>query len=177
MYLCPFIYCSFGSHCRPSMPPNVGTRDRASGCELWKRVHCQATFFFISGISVKSFAKIFTDSSISKSSWSPSQNFAEVPKYLLNLNAVSAVILLFRFTISLTLVWGILRSFASLYWLIPIGIRNSSNKTSPGCMFGNFSILFFYLMIVCYLNLVGVISYPFENDSPLVVNSNTPKIP
>lgn len=32
------------------------------------------------------------------------------------------------------------------------------------------------LMIVGYLNLEGVISYPFENDSPLVVNSNTPKI-
>ena len=39
-------------------------------------------------------------SSISKSSCKPSQNLAEFPKYLLNLKAVSAVILRLPFTIS-----------------------------------------------------------------------------
>ena len=50
--------------------------------------------------------KPFVDisSSISKSSCKPSQNFAEFPKYLLNLKAVSAVILRLPLTISEILV-------------------------------------------------------------------------
>ena len=39
-------------------------------------------------------------SSIAKSSCKPSQNFAELPKYLLSLNAVSVVILRFPLRIS-----------------------------------------------------------------------------
>lgn len=53
-------------------------------------------------------------SSKSKSFCKPSKNFAELPKYLLNLSAVSAVILLEPFTISEILVCGIAISLASL---------------------------------------------------------------
>lgn len=55
---------------------------------------------------------------------------------------------------------------------MPIGSRNSSLRTSPGCMFFNCAIL----MIVYDLNLFGCVLLPFEDDSPLLVDANTVKV-
>lgn len=56
-----------------------------------------------------------------------------MPKYLLKRRAVSAEIALFSCTISLILRAGTLISFARRYCDIPSGLRNSSERISPGC--------------------------------------------
>lgn len=64
--------------------------------------NCQATFLFLKcfiSFNSDSFAS-FSYSMSQQSSGSPSQNFAEFPKYSLNRKAVSAVILRLPFTIS-----------------------------------------------------------------------------
>lgn len=78
-------------------------------------------------------------SSRSKSNWSPSQNFSEVPKYLARRSAVSGVRDLFPRTISFIRRGGTLISRASLFWLMPRGFRNSSSRTSPGWTFDGVS--------------------------------------
>jgi hypothetical protein len=92
----------------------------------------QATFIVNAFIDLNNKPFVAISSSISKSSCNPSQNLAELPKYLLNLKAVSAVILRLPLIISEILVWGISISFASLYAVILKGIRNSSERTLPG---------------------------------------------
>lgn len=64
----------------------------------------------------------------------PSQNSADVPKNFASRRAVSAVIPRLRRTISLILRGGTPILRASLFWLIPIGLRNYSESTSPGCI-------------------------------------------
>ncbi len=61
-----------------------------------------------------------------------SQNWASIPKYLSSLNAVSAVMALFPFTISLILLGGTERSLESWFMLIPKGFKKSSRRISPG---------------------------------------------
>lgn len=69
---------------------------------------------------------------ISRSYWDckPSQNSDDVPKNRASLRAVSAVIFLFSRTISFILRGGTPIFIASLFWLKPIGFRNSSRRTS-----------------------------------------------
>lgn len=80
----------------------------------------------------------------SRSYWAckPSQNSEDIPKNHANLRAVSAVILLFSSTISFILRGGTPKFNASLFWLKPIGFKNSSRRTSPRCMGCNF---FFFM--------------------------------
>ncbi len=59
--------------------------------------------------------------------------------------AVSAVMLLLPFMIWLIRVCGIAVSFAKRYAVISNGIKNSSSKISPGCMFG-ICLMFFSLI-------------------------------
>lgn len=61
-----------------------------------------------------------------------SQNWASIPKYRSSLNAVSAVIALLPFTISLILLGGTERSLESRFMLIPRGSKKSSRRISPG---------------------------------------------
>jgi len=89
------------------------------------------------------------------------QNFAELPKYLDSLKAVSTVIFLFPFSISNTVVVDIFKSFARRYAARPNGSRNSSFKISPtvgvGIRFESFTFLAALLwgrctamIMVCY---------------------------
>ena len=85
--------------------------------------------------------------------------------------AVSAEILLLPLTISETRVWGISKSLDNLYCEIPRGIKNSSNKISPGVIFLNLSI-FLNLMIIYDLRFKSISVLPFEDNSPLTVYSD-----
>src|SRR5436305_5732348 len=76
----------------------------------------------------------------------------------------------FRSTISLIRRGGTRTSFASLYCEIPIGFRNSSERTSPGCTGGSFEDL----VVVDNFDLIGMARLPFETNAPLHVDRNTP---
>src|SRR3954468_24248650 len=57
----------------------------------------------------------------------------------------------------------------------PSGIRNSSRRTSPGCMGGSFFGIFvsrFQLVIINEFNLCRTLYSPDKTDAELVVDSN-----
>jgi len=66
--------------------------------------------------------------------WRFSQKRSDVPKYRASRNAVSALIARIPWTISLIRRGGTVMSFASRYCVSPSGSRNSSSRTSPGCI-------------------------------------------
>jgi hypothetical protein len=64
-------------------------------------------------------------------------------------------------------------ALASLYWLIPIGIKNSSFKIYPGWIGGILFIFLPPLMIIHYFHIKGIVSIPFKANSPLIVDPDT----
>ncbi len=96
---------------------------------------CYAAEMLNLGIEAKADLSAWFSSSMSKSSCNPSQNLAELPKYLENRKAVSAVTLRLPLMIAEILGWGIPVSLESLYAEMPSGRRNSSSKISPGWIF------------------------------------------
>ena len=104
-----------------------------------------------------------------------SQNWASTPKYLCSLKAVSAVMDLFPFTISLILLGGTERSRESWLMLMPKGSRKSSRRISPGFIGSRF---FFCThrgtsVIVCNFNMVRIAVIPFETYAPLLIDTDS----
>jgi hypothetical protein len=64
---------------------------------------------------------------------------------------------------------GTLIDFASLYWVIPIGFKKSSSRTSPGAT-GSMFLMTSPFVVIDDLNLVGISVTPSEADSPLIVD-------
>jgi len=98
----------------------------------------------------------------SNSVWRLSQNWASIPKYRSSLNAVSAVMALFPFTISLILLGGTERSLESWFMLIPKGSKKSSRRISPGFIGSRLS----FLVIIAPCNMSsGVCTWFITNES------------
>src|SRR6266849_3216847 len=106
------------------------------------------------------------------------QKAAEVPRYLANRSAVSAVIERVPWMISLIRGGGTRISLASRYWLIPKGLRNSSNRTSPGGTGGSFAACGLRV-VICNLDFIGISVPPAETNPPLIVDADAvlPLIP
>lgn len=137
----------------------------------------QASFHATSEYSLTSFVSRSPRASAatSRSYWdcNPSQNSEEVPKNLPSLSAVSAVIFLFSSTISFILRAGTPMLTASLFWLSPIGFRNSSRSTSPGCTGCNlFFFIFLSSMIISNFHVGRVAVFPAKANTPLIVYAN-----
>src|SRR6185503_8965535 len=75
------------------------------------------------------------------------------------------------FTISLIRRAGTPMSFASRYWLKPIGLRKSSSRISPGVMFASSLLFIRFLMVIHYFNLVCA-GFPAETYPPLIINAD-----
>jgi len=69
-------------------------------------------------------------------------------------------------------------SLASRYWLIPKGLRNSSNRTSPGGTGGSFAACGLRV-VICNLDFIGISVPPAETNPPLIVDADAvlPLIP
>src|ERR1051326_5125084 len=65
---------------------------------------------------------------------------------------------------------GTLMSFARRYCAMPIGFRNSSDSTSPGCTGGSFEDL----VVVDDFDFVGMTGLPFETHAPLHIDRDAP---
>jgi hypothetical protein len=54
---------------------------------------------------------------------------------------------------------------------MPIGLRNSSKRTSPGWMGDIFLLFMFLLLMIVYdLYVIGIPILPPKADAPLIVN-------
>jgi len=109
------------------------------------------------------------------SAWSPTQNAEEVPKNLARRNAVSAVIALRNFVISVNREAGMPVARATDAKLNPIGRMNSSSRISPGWTVGRYLEVLMVLMVIDDPDVVLQTFFPSENDPPLLVDSNAPK--
>src|SRR5258708_37599 len=90
------------------------------------------------------------------------------------------------FAMSVMPLWGRPVAPPRRYWLMPIGLRNSSSNTSPGWMFGSLVFLvvliclsfsFYYVsdsVIVHDLHVFGVSFTPHKTDAPLPVDADAP---
>ncbi len=96
---------------------------------MMKNAH--ANFYYLRNVIYKKFSR-FTGSAFEGNITGILKNGIGGIKNLDTLKAVSAVILRFPLMISLILVRGMNVSLESRYALIPIGIKNSSFRTSPG---------------------------------------------
>ena len=60
-------------------------------------------------------------------------------------------------------------SFASLYWLIPSGSRNSVTRISPGWIRRKITLFCFHILtsdgmvIYEFFNIIGIAAFPSEN--------------
>jgi hypothetical protein len=96
-----------------------------------------------------------------------------VPKYRERRSAVSAVTARFSLTISEILVAGTPNSTAKACAVMPKGTRNSSRKTSPGCVLrvSIIKLLISFFMIIDYFCFMYIIIQPDKANALLVINA------
>ncbi len=109
------------------------------------------------------------------SDWRPTQKADEVPKNLARRNAVSAVIPLRSFVISVRRDAGMPVARETEAKLSSIGRMNSSRRISPGWTVGRYLEMLMVLMIIDNLNFVLQTIFPTKNDSPLLIDTNAPE--
>ena len=121
----------------------------------------------------------------SQSCCKPSQKSADIPSTCASRSAVSGVTPRLPRIISFKRGKEIPRRTAKADWLIPSGLRNSSSSISPGCVGGRLAGSRRAtrscddlprrgrpLVVVCDLNLVGILILPAKAHAILLVNAN-----